>query len=84
MSFAANSTGGEYKHKLNVSEMPSHNHFMTSKWYYGTKGQNSPVLVDDSSINTETATFNTGNSGNDSAHNNIQPYLTVFFWQRTA
>ena len=84
MSFAANSTGGEYKHKLNVSEMPSHNHFMTSKWYYGTKGQNSPVLVDDSSTNTETATFNTGNSGSNSAHNNIQPYLTVFFWQRTA
>ena len=84
MSFTANSSGGFYKHKLSVSEMPSHNHFMTSKWYYGTKGPNAPVLVDKTSSSAETATFNTGNSGSNSAHNNIQPYLTVFFWRRTA
>ena len=26
MSFTANSTGGEYKHKLTIDEMPSHKH----------------------------------------------------------
>ena len=27
-TFSANTTGGEYKHKLNISEMPKHNHVM--------------------------------------------------------
>lgn len=81
MSFTANSTGGEYKHKLTVDEMPSHNH-----QYY------SPVVqkVAASSSGSTYGNYNkqyligTDYAGGDGYHNNIQPYVTVFFWRRTA
>ena len=28
--------------------------------------------------------FNSGNKGNSQAHTNIQPYVTVYMWRRTA
>ena len=86
MSFTANSSGGEYQHKLTVDEMPSHNH---SRDTYtsgseatgyglarGSVGFYDRVMVSGSG--------DTGNKGGDASHNNVQPYITVFFWRRTA
>ena len=81
MSFTANSTGGEYRHKLTIQELAKHSHQYYSPvvqlaWPYdqgNTYGNyNKQYLI------------SSGDTGNDTPHNNIQPYLTVYFWRRTA
>ena len=75
------STGGEETHTLTVSEMPSHTH----NFEYGTNtagtGQRATVAANDgpylsSGVNKDT--------GGDQAHNNLQPYVVVRRWHRTA
>lgn len=77
--FEVNTTGGEYKHKLVIDEMPSHNH----KYY-------SPI-VQEVPPSTNTSTYGNYNKdykidsdsvGGDGYHNNVQPYITVYFWKR--
>lgn len=77
--FEVNATGGEYKHKLVIDEMPSHNH----KYYSPIAQEVTP------SSNTSTyGNYNkdykidSDNVGGDGYHNNIQPYITVYFWKR--
>lgn len=80
MTFTANSTGGEYKHKLTVDEMPSHDHYISgyssafgTSYYYNLIG----------GVNNY-GSKSTGKNGGDASHNNIQPYITVYFWKRKA
>ena len=80
-SFTAGSTGGEYTHTLTTDEMPSHNHTIPNKDdVYGT----GPNVVNRSYYSTSSATVYTNSTGGGQAHNNIQPYLVVNIWQRTA
>lgn len=73
-------TGGSKTHVLTVAEMPPHNH--TLKLGAGNttaavfNGSNGNVTTDD--------TTSIQNTGGGQAHNNLQPYITVFMWQRTA
>lgn len=77
--FEVNTTGGEYKHKLVIDEMPSHNH----KYH-------SPI-VQEVTPSSNTSTYgnyikdykiDTDSAGGDGYHNNVQPYITVYFWKR--
>ena len=77
--FEVNATGGEYKHKLVIDEIPSHTH----KYY-------SPI-VQEVAPSSSTITYGNYNKeyktdsdsvGGDGYHNNIQPYITVYFWKR--
>ena len=84
---AAGKTGGEKTHKLTVNEMPSHKHEVI---YY--KGPVSDYL------GGSTADYGLSYNGNktgthenvltatggSAAHNNLQPYITVYYWKRTA
>ncbi|MDD6640948.1 MAG: hypothetical protein PUE66_08150 [Erysipelotrichaceae bacterium] len=86
MSFTTNSTGGEYAHKLTVDEMPSHRHKLTMRnnssagAYYAR-----PPLSANSGSNYDADREDTiASKGGDASHNNLQPYITVYFWRRTA
>ena len=83
-TFTANSTGGEYKHKLTVEEMPSHTHKLQFRGGQGAQpndpfANNRPMLQ-----GSNTYGQNVDETGGDVPHNNIQPYVTVYFWKRTA
>lgn len=96
-AFVENTTGGEYTHTLTEAELPeidtgilswhggehgTHVYNITGKWYgskvnnmYQTTGQSSGAY----SYQNTGIRFGSGN-----AHSNIQPYITVYFWKRTA
>lgn len=99
MSFATDSSGGEYKHKLLEIEIPKHHHseslmvkgypewpVQTTDWY--------GVMIDYSTKNyvapqqevhaTSASAFTyTGWAGDNVHHNNVQPYIVTYFWRRT-
>lgn len=72
-------TGGEKTHTLTVPEMPSHDHaYNTVLNTSGGSGASFDVIDNGSNGSTTTAT------GGGQAHNNLQPYLVVAIWRRTA
>lgn len=73
-------TGGAKTHTLTTAEIPSHAHLYATirngvNW--GGGGFSTP----DKTLGVGEGTTNTGGGG---AHNNLQPYITVYMWKRTA
>jgi microcystin-dependent protein len=74
-TFAITDTGGEQTHTLTVGEMPSHSHSIPLAILTGTAVP--PPL--DAGTNAPIITSNSGSTGGDGAHNNMQPYTAVNF-----
>ena len=76
--------GGEKTHTLTIAEIPAHVH---NQQRHGTTtgGLTGLTTAPDASSSAPTAlgpaTASTGGGG---AHNNIQPYIVVYMWKRTA
>jgi len=71
-------SGGSKTHTLTTAEMPAHTHTISNnagaEADSGDGGTYSPVNGQDGT------SASTGGGG---AHNNVQPYITVYFWKRT-
>jgi len=73
---AAEIKGGNKSHTLTIAQMPSHGHGIKKKDQVSGGGGYNSVNYEDSSTDFL--------QGGGSAHNNIQPYITCYFYKRTA
>ena len=81
----AENIGGEKQHTLTYAEMPTHNHNMYSlnNAGDGTITSGGGITQDSGApYKTYYAKFAMENSGGGQAHNNLQPYITVYMWRR--
>lgn len=75
-------TGGEKTHILSISEMPSHNHPIKNANVGGGVTTYNTVKAEDK--RGWAGNIYTDNTGGGKAHNNLQPYITVYMWRRVS
>ena len=86
---AVGKTGGEKVHTLTVDEMPSHTHEITSDRgqvytnYIESSTGDSTKVIEARKVSGFASELRTTALGGSKAHNNLQPYITVYMWKRT-
>ena len=81
----AEETGGAKTHTLTETEIPSHNHDTISTGeYFKSDASAGPTGSNAYTTQINGGSKITGSSGGDQAHNNLQPYIVVYMWKRTA
>lgn len=93
-TYPLGSTGGEERHYLTGNEMPPHGHTAgkAATFKLSNEGIASSAidhyggqfLYIDQTSTTSSEVLNTNSSGGGASHNNMQPYLAVYIWERTA
>lgn len=81
---SAEKIGGSKTHTLTISQIPSHNHNMKRAVSSVSPGSSNPPntgWANGSQFDWDIATESTGGS---QAHNNLQPYITVYMWKRVS
>ena len=74
-------TGGAKTHTLTIAETPAHTH----NAYYNAGGFASDSAIQAGLVtNCNRGGLATSSVGSDGAHNNLQPYIVKYVWQRTA
>lgn len=71
-------TGGSKTHTLTEAEIPSHNHSIS----LNASGGSSNTSAEGGS--GESGPQTSGSKGGGGSHNNLQPYIVVSMWKRTA
>ena len=84
MNFYGGDTGGEFKHYLSVPEMPVHSHGIGNGNKFIANGMGNSQAEISLGGNSYALHNQTSATGGNQAHNNVQPYLVVYIWQRTA
>ncbi len=78
-TFIPGATGGEYSHRLDVTELPPHSHEYTSLPGNNNRGSGAGSVASNARQPAQT-----GQTGGNQPHNNIQPYVAASIWIRTA
>ena len=76
----AGDTMGSETHTLTIAEMPSHNHGVSQTGTFGTSGNSEYYLSNNQNLS---GGKRTGPTGGGEAHNNIQPSIVAYMWERT-
>jgi hypothetical protein len=79
-------TGGSETQALTEANLPAHSHSMGTQVSFNVSIDDRQVTVLDpfwSGFGGGSAR-STGNTGSGTAHNNLQPYIVVYMWKRTA
>lgn len=79
--FDLNDTGGEKTHTLTTSEMPSHDHGIIYGINTSSPGSAVSVMAGGTMYNSRAPI---DSEGGGQAHNNLQPYISKYVWERTA
>jgi len=74
-------TGGAKTHTLQITEIPAHSHDFPHVAIFAAAGVGNPWAPSNTGGPAEIAMSNTGGG---KAHNNLQPYIVVYIWKRTA
>lgn len=90
--YAVGATGGEATHTLTVNEMPSHRHkvsqdYDSTNWESASGGFirfHTPAASGGTGTALATYEYLVWPSGGSQSHNNMQPYIVVNRWHRTA
>lgn len=79
-------TGGEKTHTLSTNEIPSHSHTIRSGWSDSSPDSDAYryQFWGKNDLSWKGGNLGTGPTGGGGAHNNLQPYIVVNFWRRTA
>ena len=78
-------TGGAKTHTLSISEIPAHTHNQGSHdSTAGDGGAFNTEFIRDHSDTANGPNVESSSTGGGSAHNNLQPYIVVYMWKRTA
>lgn len=84
-TYPLGSTGGEATHKLTEYEMPRHSHNTINKYILANEDGEHPVYFKQGTdSHTNQSARLTDEVGGNQPHNNMQPYLAVYIWERTA
>lgn len=73
----AEETGGSKTHTLTVDELPAHTHSVPNSGSQNNSFDSGTTVGND-------VTGTSGSTGGGQAHNNLQPYIVVYMWKRTA
>lgn len=86
-NFINGDSGGEVGHKLNINELPKHNHNIskrTAPQVDFSLGLDAMHFSGDMYAENYRITMETSDAGADAPHNNMPPFLVVNIWKRVA